>query len=87
MHRSCMATTSTTITINAEAYKLLKRLKDPGHSFSDVILEYVRPPARTCGELLERLEFIEAPIIDREVMKEMRTGRGRRSSRKARGAR
>jgi predicted CopG family antitoxin len=72
---------STTITISSEAYELLKRAKRPGDSFSDVIVSYIRPPARTAGELLDRLEEIEPPLIDRALMAEVRAGRGRRSNR------
>ena len=77
---------STTITISAEAYKLLKKAKRPGDSFSDVIVSYIRPPARTAGELLDRLEEIEPPLIDRELMEQVRVGRGRRSNRPTRKA-
>jgi predicted CopG family antitoxin len=85
MHSKCMA--STTITISSEAYALLKRAKRPGDSFSDVIVSYIRPPARTAGELLDRLEEIEPPLIDRELMEKVRAGRGRRSNRPERKSR
>src|SRR5688500_13165599 len=54
MHSLCMA--STTISVNEEAYKLLKQAREKGQSFSDVIIGHVRPPAKTFGELLDRLE-------------------------------
>jgi predicted CopG family antitoxin len=78
---------TTTISISADAHKLLKQLKQPGESYSDVILEYVRPPAETGGELLDRLRHIEPPIVDRELMTQVRAGRGRRSQRANRHAR
>ena len=84
MHSSCMATMpTTTITLNAKAYKLLKDLKQPGNTFSDVVIEYVRPPARTAGELLKDLEEIEGqPIIDDDLMREVRAGRSQKRSRR-----
>lgn len=78
---------STTITISSEAYKRLKEMKNPGESFSDVILENICPPARTCGELLDQLKNIKGPFVDKELMAQVRSGRGRRSNRKARSAR
>jgi predicted CopG family antitoxin len=69
---------TTTVTLNAKAYNLLKSLKTEGSSFSDVILEYTRPPARTGGEILKRLEEIEGKrIVDDELMRPVREGRGR----------
>lgn len=79
MHNPCMATT--TISINQEAYSRLKRLKKPGESFSDVILNHLYVPAETGEELLERLEEIHPPIVDHELMKQVRAGCGRRSNR------
>jgi predicted CopG family antitoxin len=83
MHGLCMA--STTISVNADAYKLLKQARGKGESFSDVIIEHVRPPgAKTFGELLDRLEKMPPPKIDRELMAKVRAERGRRSRRKTR---
>jgi predicted CopG family antitoxin len=73
---------STTISLSTEAYNLLKAAKGPGESFSDVIISSFQPPAETGRELLERLEKIKGPLIDRELMKQVRAGRGRRSNRK-----
>jgi predicted CopG family antitoxin len=75
---------STTISVNDQAYKLLKKARAKGQSFSDVIIDYVQPPAKTFGELLDRLEEMPPPPIDRELMAKVRAGRGRPSQRKAR---
>ena len=85
MHGSCMATT--TISVNLEAYNLLKQAKGPGESFSDVIIANLQPPAKSGPELLERIEQIKGPLIDRELMAKVRAGRGRRSNRKVKNAR
>ena len=77
---------NTTITINDHAYKLLKRLKRPGASFSDVILEHFcrqRLPAQSCGELLDRLESMPPPDLDEARLETFAAGRGRRSRRKS----
>jgi predicted CopG family antitoxin len=84
MHGLCMA--STTISVNDEAYKLLKEARGKGESFSDVIIEHVRPPAaKTFGELLDRLEKMP-PKLDRELMAKVRAGRGRNPNRRTRRA-
>jgi predicted CopG family antitoxin len=70
-----------TIKINDEAYSLLKELKAPGETFSDVIIQHIRPPADTCGELLERLRFAPVPKIDEATFRRFTSERRRRSQR------
>jgi predicted CopG family antitoxin len=76
---------STNVNLNAEAYKALRSAKKKGQSFSDVVLRYVRPKPRTCGELLDELEndFEGLSLIDPPLMKQVKQGRGRRSNRPA----
>src|SRR5436190_18256086 len=61
---------SHTITLSDDAYKRLKQNKTPRESFSDVVLRKVsRPPARTAGELLDRLEKYEGEeLFDPGIM-------------------
>lgn len=81
MYSPCMATT--TISLTTEAYEILAHMKRKGQSFSDVIVENLRPRALTCGELLEELErdFQGVKLFDSERMEQVRIGRGRRSNR------
>jgi predicted CopG family antitoxin len=51
-----------TITIKNEAYKRLRKNKEPGDSFSDVILRQFPDPCDTAGEVLDRLESIQASV-------------------------
>lgn len=82
MHGACMATT--TISISAEAHELLKAVRRPGESFSDVIVQHLRPPPETCGRLLAELEaeFDGVPLLTPESRAALRRGRGRRSPRR-----
>lgn len=82
MHVTCMGTT--TISISDAAYKRLSKLKGPGQSFSEVILEQIAdPPAVNCGELLAQLQKLKGqPIANPARMKTMLDGRGRRSNRR-----
>lgn len=80
---------SITITVSAEAHARLKKLKQGNESFSAVILREVpEPPARTAGELLDRLErdFQGKDLVHEERMKAVERGRQRRSKRPARHA-
>ena len=81
MHCKCMP--STTITISTVAYKKLKAFKEPGDSFSDVILREL--PSSTCGEVLESLdrdrESGVLPKANPRLRRAMLAGRGRRSNR------
>ena len=84
MYGACMATT--TISLTTEAYEALKSFKQKGQSFSDVILQHMRPKPRTCGELLDELErdFEGVQLFDPELIKRVKEGRGRRSNRPTR---
>jgi predicted CopG family antitoxin len=76
---------TTTISIRSEAHTALKRARGEGESFSDVILRYVRPPARTGAELNRELERFEGVrMFDPSRLKAIRAGRGRRSNRPTR---
>jgi predicted CopG family antitoxin len=83
VHDSCMG--STNITLSEAAYERLKKCKEPGESFSDVVLREVpEPPARNAGELLDRLEAFEGQqLLKERQMKQVEYGRKRRSKRNA----
>ena len=70
-----------TITIDVEAYNRLKNRKEPGDSFSDVILRELPEIADTCGDLLESFKRHPVPAADPALRKAMLAGRGRRSNR------
>jgi predicted CopG family antitoxin len=74
---------SNTVALNSKAYEVLKALKKPNQSFSDVVLENLRPRPKTCGELLDELErdFTGVRLLNPERTKAMLAGRGRRSNR------
>jgi predicted CopG family antitoxin len=77
VHGSCMGKT---ITIDDDAYNLLKSLKqEPGDSFTKVIRRHVFKPAETAGELIEAAESQPPPNIDRKLLKRLLRERGRRS--------
>ncbi len=71
-----------TITIKNEAYKRLRKNKEPGDSFSDVILRQFPDPCDTAGEVLDRLESIQVPRANPRLRTALLSGRGRRSPRK-----
>jgi predicted CopG family antitoxin len=74
-----MKTPTTTITLNDKAYRILKDLKGPGESFSDVVIAHVRAPANTAAEWLTSIkEFEGANLINEELMKEVERGRKRK---------
>jgi len=75
-----MATIS--ITLTTEAYRRLKKRKQPGESFSDVVLREVPEIWETAGELLNGFERMGVPKADPELVKQLKEGRGRRSPRK-----
>ena len=70
-----------TLSVRTEAYARLKKLKAPGESFSDVILRELPEPWQTCGDVLEGLRNVRAPMPDAKLMAAALKGRGRRSRR------
>lgn len=70
------------IAIKEEAYKRLKKLKQPGDSFTDVILRELPDPLETAGELLDYFEQHPVPKANPKLRKTMLAGRERRSHRR-----
>ncbi|MDB6021423.1 MAG: putative antitoxin [Pedosphaera sp.] len=69
-----------TITIEDDAYQLLRSLKQgPGDSFTKVIRRHVHSPAKTNAELLEYYESQPPPDVDWEILERIAKTRGRRS--------
>jgi hypothetical protein len=79
MQFSCMP--FTTITISTEAHARLRKLKEPGDSFSDVILRTIPRPCATAGEMLEAFESVPLTPMNPRRGALLRSGRGRRSNR------
>ena len=75
MQFSCMP--FTTITISTEAHARLRKLKEPGDSFSDVILRTIPQPCATAGEMLEAFKNVELPPMNPRRVVLLRSGRGR----------
>ena len=77
MQCSCM---SKTITIDDDAYRLLRKLKQgAADSFTKVIRRHIIAPADTAGELLEAMEAQPPPIVDLAALDRIERERGRRS--------
>jgi predicted CopG family antitoxin len=72
---------TTTISISADAYNRLKKLKGPGDSFSDVLLRELPQPCETAGDLLDYFEAHGVPKADPKLLEAMLKGRGRPSRR------
>ena len=71
---------SKTITIDDDAYKLLRKLKRrTGDSFTKVIRRHIIAPADTAEELLEAMAVQPPPDVDIEVLDRIERERGRRS--------
>jgi predicted CopG family antitoxin len=74
---------SINITLTKPAYERLKKLKEPGESFSKMILRELPERLDTCGEVLDYFSRQGVPKVNRKLQKAMLEGRGRRSNRKA----
>jgi predicted CopG family antitoxin len=68
-----------TLTVTTEVHDKLKKLKVGNESFSEMLLRELPDRANTCGEMLEKLEGKELPPMDANLLKAVRSGRGRRS--------
>ncbi len=79
----CIALMSINITLTRPAYERLKKLKEPGESFSQMILRELPERLETCGEVLDYFSRQGVPKINPKLQKVMLQGRGRRSNRKS----
>jgi predicted CopG family antitoxin len=70
-----------TLTVTTEVHEKLKKLKVGKESFSEMLLRELPDRANTCGEVLEKLEGKELPVMDPKLLQAVRRGRGRRSHR------
>jgi len=68
---------SVTVTLSDKAYSRLKRLKEPGDSFSDVILRELPEPCDTAGEVLESLKQHPPAKANAKLRARMLSGRAR----------
>ena len=75
------AVASTTITLNAEAYRRLRLLKQKGESYSDVVIRRLPQHADTFGELLDFSEQDPPPQLDEATLAVALKNRKRRSKR------
>jgi len=73
-----------TITISVEAHARLLKLKEPGDSFSDVILRAIPQPCATAGEMLRAFRMVDLQPMNPGRLALLRSGRGRRSNRSRR---
>jgi predicted CopG family antitoxin len=73
--------TTRTIAINEEAYRRLKKLKQPGDSFSEVILRELPDSLVTAGEILDYFEKHPVPKANPAMREAMLSRRRRRSGR------
>lgn len=71
-----------TLTISEEAHQRLKKHKLPGESFTQVILREIPEPLETAGNVLDYLASQPPARVDRQALRALRQGRGRRSYRK-----
>lgn len=72
---------SINITLTKPAYERLKKLKEPGESFSQMVMRELPEKCDTLGEILDYYSKHGVPKPDPELRKRMLEGRGRRSRR------
>ena len=72
---------SVNITLTQPAYDRLRKLKEPGESFSQMVLRELPERLATCGELEDYFAKHGVPKANPELEQAMLSGRGRRSRR------
>lgn len=72
---------SINITLTQPAYDRLRRLKEPGESFSQMVLRELPERLATCGELEDYFAKHGVPKANPELEQAMLSGRGHRSRR------
>ena len=73
---------SVSITLKRPAYERLKKLKEPGDSFSDVVMRELPERIDTLGDMLDYWDTHEMPKSNPKLEAKMLSGRGRRSNRR-----
>jgi len=73
---------SVNITLTKPAYDKLKKLKEPGESFSSMIMRELPDRLDTAGEVLDYFTKHGVPKANPKLEQRMLSGRGRRSNRK-----
>ena len=74
---------SINITLTKPAYDRLKKLKEPGESFSEMVMRELPERCDTCGEVEDYFTKYGVPKANPKLEKRMLAGRGRRSNRKS----
>ena len=72
---------SVSITLKKPAYDRLKKLKEPGDSFSDVVMRELPERIDTLGDMEDYWDRHEMPKANPKLAQKMLSGRGRRSNR------
>jgi len=72
---------SINITLTKLAYDRLKKLKEPGESFSQMVMRELPERLATCGELEDYFAKQGVPKANPKLEQAMLSGRGRRSKR------
>jgi len=72
---------SVSITLKRPAYERLKKLKEPGESFSDVVMRELPERIDTLGDVEDYFAKHGVPKANPKLEVRMLSGRGRRSNR------
>ena len=73
---------SINITLTKPAYERLKKLKEPGESFSQMVMRELPERLETCGEVEDYFAEHGVPKANPKLEQAMLSGRGRRSKRR-----